>query len=155
VAYLVGPTIVRAWSAFFQGPPSIDWFVSNHESHRAEFAKLSHMASVDPPFSLQMTERGAYLQDVGVRSSPSIPQVLTQARIKQYEAQLRPIGGVSMLSDAGDIHVMLGSAGLATGGAMWGYVHTKQPPADIVTLEQARTWPWYYALGDDWYAYVQ
>jgi hypothetical protein len=146
----------RLASKLLGNAPSIDRLVSNYETHRSQFAALSRMASADPTFALQMTRHGAYLEDTGWRSSPSIPQVLTQGRIKQYESQLRPIGGVSMDSFPGDIDITLGSSGLVVGGDIWGYERSKQPPAAVVTLKQAHAFfhdPWCYPLGNGWYVY--
>jgi hypothetical protein len=137
-----------AWN-LFGNAPSIDRLVSNYETHRSQFAALTRMASADPQFSLVVTKRGAYLQ-------AEWAQALTQDRIKQYESQLRPIGGLYLDSSPGDIDITLGRTGLVVGGDTWGYVRSKQPPAPAVTLRQARAFfhdPWCYRLGDGWYAY--
>jgi hypothetical protein len=136
-------------SSLLLNAPSIDRLVSNYETHRRDFAALARMASHDPRFSLQMTKHGAYLQS-------AYSQALNQGRIKQYEPKLRPIGGVSLDSFAGDLDVTLGSSGLVAGGDTWGYIRSKKPPAAVVTLKQAHAFfhdPWCYSLGDGWYAY--
>src|ERR1039457_2547251 len=67
-----------AWN-LFGNAPSIDRLVSKYETPRSQFGGLARMASADPTFALQMTKHGAYLEDTGPRSSPTIPQVLTHA----------------------------------------------------------------------------
>ena len=149
LAALSAPLIERIASNLFGNAPSIDRLVSNYETHRSQFAALTRMASADPQFSLVVTKRGAYLQ-------AEWAQALTQDRIKQYESQLRPIGGLYLDSSPGDIDITLGRTGLVVGGDTWGYVRSKQPPAPVVTLKQARAFfhdPWCYRLGDGWYAY--
>ncbi len=144
---VIGTSLAR--SSLFRGAPSIDQLVSNYKTHPSQFAMLARMASADPQFSLQMTKRGAYLQS-------EYADALSQDRIKQYEAQLRPIGAVTLDSDSNGIDVTLGSSGIVAGGDTWGYIRSTQPPAKVVTLKQAHAWfhdPWCYPLGDSWYAY--
>ena len=138
----------HAWK-LFGNAPSIDSLVSNYETHPSQFAALTRMASADPQFGLEMTKHGAYLDSEWA-------QALTQARIKRYESELRPIGGISMTSGPGDIDINLGTTGLVIGGDSWGYVRSKRPPAPVVTLKQAHATfhdDWCYSLGDEWYVY--
>jgi hypothetical protein len=149
VGFLSAPLIERAaWELAGNAPP-IDRLVSTYETHRSQFAALARMTPEGPQFSLVMTRRGAYLESEWVRA-------LTQGRIKQYEANLRPIGGLYLGWSRGDIDVTLGRTGIVIGGDTWGYIRSRQPPAAVVTLKQAHAFfhdPWCYPLGDGWYAY--
>ena len=109
------------------------------------------MASHDPRFSLVVTKDGAYLQSV-------YPNALTQRRIKQYESELRRIGAVGMSSDPDEIYIGLVSSGLRIGASDWSYIRSRQPPAPVITLEQALAGEggdgWSISLGSGWYVQV-
>jgi hypothetical protein len=149
LAALSAPLIERIASNLFGNAPSIDWLVSNYKAHQSQFATLTRMTATDSQFELVMTKRGAYLQSEWA-------DALTQRRIKQYEAQLRPVGGITLDWDSQGINITLGQTGLAIAGDTWGYWRSDQPPAQVVTLKQAHAFfhnAWCYPLGDGWYAY--